>query len=198
MGTARLSLLFAAAAIAAAVAVSLFMVWREGPAGGGSGVALIGGDFRMVDHTGRTVTGDDFAGRYRLVYFGFTYCPDVCPTELQNMTVALDQLGPLADRIVPIFVTVDPVRDDVATMAAYVEHFHPSFVGLTGSVEQVAATARTFRVYYAKVGDDPDAYLMDHSSYVYLMDRDGVYVTHFTPNTPPEQMAERIRRTIAS
>ena len=114
----------------------------QGPAVQTSGKALIGGPFTLVDQTGKTVTDQDFRGRYMLVFFGFTHCPDICPAELQVMSAALDALGPKADSVVPIFITLDPERDTQAAMAAYVKNFGPRFVGLTGSSEQIAAAAK--------------------------------------------------------
>jgi len=160
-----------------------------------TGVAAVGGPFTLVDHRGRRVTEQDFAGRKMLVYFGFTFCPDVCPTALQVMAVALDALGEEARHITPVFITVDPERDDVATMAAYVQHFGDDFVGLTGTPEQIAAAAKAYRVYYRKV-EDPSSharYTMDHSSVVYLMDTDGTFLANFTHETRPERMAARLR-----
>lgn len=195
MSLARLSVVFAVVAIAMAVGISAFMFWRDGPPGGGGGTALIGGPFTLLDQHGRTVTEADLRDHVSLVYFGYTFCPDVCPTELLNISVAVNELGPRAAEVTPIFITVDPARDTVEAMAAYVGHFHPSLVGLTGSEAQVARAAKAYKVYYAKVADDSASdYLMDHSSYVYLMDREGRYLSHFGPGTPPEIMASRIRK----
>lgn len=189
----RFSLIMAGVAVALAIGLSVGLLFGE-RSGGGSGKAAIGGPFELVDHTGRTVTEADFDGQYTLVYFGFTFCPDVCPTELQAMSVALDMLGDDAEAITPIFITVDPERDTVELMATYREHFHPRMQALTGSNEQVAAAARAYRVYYAKVEDESSTeYLMDHSAYVYLMDKNGEYMKHFAPNTPPESYVEAIR-----
>jgi protein SCO1/2 len=198
MDARRFALIFAASAVAVAAAATLALLLL-GPSreSGGRGVALVGGPFELVDSTGRTVRDDAFRGRLMLVYFGYTWCPDVCPTELQNMSAALDLLGDDAAEVAPIFITVDPERDTVETMAEYQEHFHPSLVALTGSPTQVAAAAKAYRVYYAKgPADRPGEYLMDHSSFVYLMDRKGGYLTHFAPATPPEQMAARIRERL--
>lgn len=193
----RLSLV--AAVVAGVVAVSvLLLTLLPGvlPRGeGGSGVALIGGPFELVDHTGRTVTDQTWAGKPLLVYFGYTYCPDVCPTELSAMSSAMDLLNGDVD-VQPLFVTVDPARDTVQAMADYVAHFHPKMVGLTGSAEQVAAAAKAYRVYYARGPGDEESYLMDHSSFVYLMGRDHRYLAHFPPNTEPEAMARRIRELL--
>ncbi len=168
------------------------------PSQAGSGTPEIGGAFELVDQSGATRTQVDFAGRHMLVYFGYTYCPDVCPTSLSIMSQALDLLeaetGSLEDRVVPVFVTVDPARDDVAAMAAYAEHFHPRLVALTGSDEQIAAAAKAYRVYYRKA-EDPSAseYLMDHSSFIYLMGPDGTYVSHFAHNASPQEVAEGLK-----
>ena len=168
------------------------------PSQAGSGTPEIGGAFELLDQTGQTRTQADFAGRHMLVYFGYTYCPDVCPTSLSIMSQALDLLesetGSLEDRVVPVFVTVDPARDDVTAMAAYAEHFHSRLVALTGSDEQIAAAAKAYRVYYRRA-EDPSAseYLMDHSSFIYLMGPDGTYVSHFAHNASPQEIAEGLK-----
>lgn len=166
------------------------------PSAGGiqlaQGVSL-GGPFTLVDHTGRTVTERDFAGRPLLVYFGFTYCPDVCPTELGTIAAAIDALGPAGERVTPILVSIDPERDTPAALADYVSRFHPRMVGLTGSAEQVAAAARAYRVYYARVRPrDSTDYLMDHSSFIYFVGPDGRVRSLFRPETTPEAMAAAI------
>jgi len=168
----------------------------QGPAVQTSGKALIGGPFTLVDQTGKTVTDQDFRGRYRLVFFGFTHCPDICPAELQVMSAALDALGPKADSVVPIFITLDPERDTQAAMGAYVKNFGPRFVGLTGSSEQIAAAAKAYRVAYSKFQQDKTSsdYSIDHSALVYLMGKDGEYITHFAYGTPALQMTETLRR----
>jgi cytochrome oxidase Cu insertion factor (SCO1/SenC/PrrC family) len=161
-----------------------------------TGTATIGGSFELVDQTGRTVTDVDFRGKLMLIYFGYTFCPDVCPTELQAVAGTMDALGPDADRVQPIFITVDPERDTVPAMAEYVALFHPRMVGLTGTTEKVAAAARAYRVYYAKAKskDDESFYTMDHSSFIYLMGTDGRFLEAFGHGTPPDRMAEAIRR----
>lgn len=159
-----------------------------------TGTALIGGPFALTDHTGRRVTEKDFAGRYLLVFFGFTHCPDVCPAGLQVMAAALDQLGPKAEGVVPLFITVDPGRDTPETMKAYVSAFHPRLIGLTGTEADIKAAAKAYRVYFKRV-DDPQSpinYSMDHSAFIYLMDRSGAYVTHFRHSASPDEIAERI------
>ena len=180
-------------------AIAAFVLYGGGPGGGGR--ALIGGPFTLVDHTGKTRHDTDFRGRHMLIYFGYTFCPDVCPTALQVMTGALDQLDPAQQkRIAPIFITVDPARDTTDHLKTYVGNFHPQLVGLTGTEKQVADAARAYRVYFAKAkdaGESPD-YLMDHSSIVFLMGSDGGYISHFTHATAPEKMAEALRKQLGS
>jgi protein SCO1/2 len=163
-----------------------------------TGKALVGGPFELVDHTGKKVTDADFRGRFMLVYFGFTYCPDVCPSGLQVMSAALDQAGSKADQITPILITVDPQRDTPEQLAQYVPSFHPRLVGLTGSPDQVAAALKAYRVYAKKVEDPKSSagYTYDHSSIIYLMDRQGNYVAHFTHATPVERIAERLKQVL--
>ncbi|MCE8000181.1 MAG: SCO family protein [Rhodobiaceae bacterium] len=165
-----------------------------------SGAALIGGPFELVMHDGSTVTNETFKGELMLIYFGFTFCPDVCPTELQIMSNALDLVGDDAEQIRPILISIDPERDTAEAMAQYVSHFHPRMTGLTGTADQIAAAARAYRVYYERVEDPGSnaAYTMDHSSIVYLMDKDGQFITHFGPGTKPEKMAETIRSALSN
>lgn len=160
-----------------------------------SGTATVGGPFTLVDQQGRTVTDETFRGRWMLVFFGFTHCPDVCPTALNDMSAVLAELGTAADKVQPIFITVDPERDTVEAMSQYVANFDPRIVALTGTPEQIAQAAKAYRVYYKKVpqGDD---YTMDHTGILYLMDPQGRFMTHFTPNTPPADMAARIRKLL--
>src|SRR5437870_2948585 len=127
----------------------------------------IGGPFALVDHTGATRTEQDFRGKLVLVYFGFTYCPDVCPTDLQAMGLAVDKLDGAADRVQPLFITVDPERDTVAHLAQYVPMFHPRFIGLTGTPAAIHAAAAAYRAYYAKVPLSEGDYTVDHSSFIY-------------------------------
>jgi len=167
----------------------------SGAGRGESGAVTIGGPFALTDHTGQRTTDASFRGRLMLVYFGFTFCPDICPTELQSMSVALDQLGAEAAKVAPIFVTVDPERDTIKVMADYVGNFHPSMIGLTGSAEEVAAAARAYRVYFAKnrpkEGGD---YQVDHSGFIYLMGRDGRYLAHLRAGSTPEEISALLRK----
>ncbi len=187
-----LAAVFMTIAVAAIVAV---YVWRDE----GGGIAKIGGPFVLVDHTGRERTEADLKGRHALIYFGYSFCPDVCPTALADMLIALDELGPDAARVQPVFITIDPDRDTPAVLRDYIPNFHPRLMGLSGSAAQVSRAARAYRVYYAKV-DDPKAgedYLMDHSSVIYLMDPDGRYLTHFSHGTAPDTMARRLRELVS-
>lgn len=163
-----------------------------------TGKALVGGPFSLLDHTGRRVTDKDFRGRYMLVYFGFTYCPDVCPSGLQVISAALQKLEAKADRITPLFVTVDPERDTPAQLAEYVKSFHPRLVGLTGTSQEVDAAAKAYRVYYKKVQDEKSTagYTFDHTSIIYLMDPNGSYVTHFSHTTSVDTLAERLAKVL--
>ena len=163
-----------------------------------SGAALIGGPFSLVGADGKPVTDRDFRGRYMLIFFGFTHCPDICPAELQVIAQALEQLGDKAKTVVPIFITLDPERDTPEAMANYVKSFGPNFVGLTGSPEAIAAAAKAYRVAYSQVEnkDSPGDYSVDHSALVYLMDPEGRYVTHFSYGLSADQMAEKLEKSL--
>ena len=193
----RLRIAVLAGAIFLAVLAALFATNRwtaPVPAAGSSGKALVGGPFVLVDHHGMEVTDEDFRGRLLLVYFGYTFCPDVCPLELQTMSRVLELLGRDAGQIQPLFITIDPERDTPQVMADYVAHFHPGLVGLSGSAEQIRDVAGAYRVFYDKAEDGSDRrdYFMDHSSYVFVMDREGQYLRHFSANTSAEEMARGI------
>ena len=163
-----------------------------------SGAALIGGPFSLVGADGKPVTDRDFRGRYMLIFFGFTHCPDICPAELQVIAQALEQLGDKAKTVVPIFITLDPERDTPEAMANYVKSFGPNFVGLTGSPEAIAAAAKAYRVAYSQVENKDSAgdYSVDHSALVYLMDPEGRYVTHFSYGLSADQMAEKLEKSL--
>lgn len=158
----------------------------------------IGGPFALTDQNGKTVTSDSLKGKPTLIYFGYTYCPDVCPTSLLLMETAMEKLGPDSlKKVNLVFITVDPERDTTQLMKGYVENFGPTFIGLTGTPDQVAAAARAYRVYYQKVpGKDGAPYLMDHSSIVYLLDRNGRFVTHFTHEAKAEAIAAGVQRLL--
>jgi cytochrome oxidase Cu insertion factor (SCO1/SenC/PrrC family) len=164
----------------------------------GSGTALVGGPFTMVSQAGEEVTEKTFAGRYMLMFFGFTSCPDVCPTELQVMSEALNLLGPEANKITPVFVTLDPARDTPDVVKAYVANFDPRLVGLTGTQQQVADIAKAYRVYYQKVENpkNPDGYTMDHTSIIYLMGPAGDFRKHFSYETDAQKLAAGIKQIL--
>lgn len=187
-------------AIGALAAVLLIPGVRQGlaPSLPSVGRALVGGPFTLVDHTGRTVTDKDYRGRYMLILFGFTYCPDVCPSGLQVIAAALDKLGPKADKLVPLFVSVDPERDTPAQLAQYVPSFHKRLVGLTGTQAQVDAAAKAYRVYFKKVRDEKSTaqYTIDHSALIYLMAPDGSYITHFSHTVGPDALAAGIAKAL--
>ncbi len=163
--------------------------------GGGVGEVSIGGPFSLTDQNGRAVTEKDYLGKLQLIYFGFTSCPDICPTALQTVAIALDELGADAGKVTPILISVDPERDTPAAMKDYVASFHESMVGLTGTPEQVAAAAKAFRVYYQKVQLPGSSlgYSIDHSGFLYLMGRDGKYLAHFRHNSTPEEIVKKLR-----
>lgn len=157
----------------------------------------VGGPFVLIGHHGQPVTDRDFADQYMLIYFGFTYCPDICPTELAVMASAVEQVAAPAD-VAPIFITIDPERDTPEAMADYVALFHPRMVGLTGSEAQIAEAARAYRVFYQRVESaEFEDYLMDHSSFVYLVDPDGVTRLVFPYGTGAEAMAAQIDEILA-
>jgi len=156
----------------------------------------VGGPFSLVDGDGKAVSDSDFRGRWMLVYFGYTYCPDVCPTELQTISAALAKLGADAAKVAPMFITIDPARDTPAAIGSYVKLFDPKLIGLTGTAQQIADVAREYRVYYAKVtpkGASADGYLMDHSGFVYLMDPQGHFAALYNPATDADDMAAGLR-----
>jgi len=175
-------------------ALGLFFLQNShpGPKQISTGKALIGGPFALTDHTGKRVTEKDFEGKFMLVFFGYTFCPDFCPAELQVISAALDELGEKVKKVTPIFITIDPERDTVEQMKSYVSNFHEQLIGLTGSMEEIRAAAKVYRVYFKKVTSDASSsdYVMDHSSIVYLMSPQGEYLTHFAYGTGVEKMAE--------
>ncbi len=159
----------------------------------------IGGPYTLQASDGTAITEKTYRGKWQLVYFGYTLCPDACPTALNEIAGALQQLGPLADKVQPLFITVDPARDTPKVLGEYVKAFDPRIVGLTGTPDEIAAAARAYRVYYAKVADKdaPEGYLMDHSSVIYVMrPGDGRFVATFTNETTADQMAERLKKLI--
>jgi cytochrome oxidase Cu insertion factor (SCO1/SenC/PrrC family) len=165
-----------------------------------TGTVDIGGPFTLVDQRGQEVTEASLKGRYALVFFGFTNCPDICPLTLQIITQALEIAGPLGEDVVPVFITVDPERDTPDLMGQYIANFHPRFRALTGTAAAAKQAADGYRVFFRKAvasaaaSGDPSSYMMEHSGFVYFMGRDGAYITHFGTQTTAEAMAARIRQ----
>jgi cytochrome oxidase Cu insertion factor (SCO1/SenC/PrrC family) len=162
------------------------------------GQALVGGPFSLTDHNGRRVTEKDFLGKPMLVFFGFTFCPDICPSGLQVIAAAIDKLGPKAERIVPLFITIDPERDTPEQLKSYLASFHPRLVGLSGTVAEITDVAKKYRVYFKKVKDEKSSadYTMDHSTIVYLMDAKGKFVAHFSHSTSADKLAEGLGKLL--
>ncbi|HLI10817.1 MAG TPA: SCO family protein [Alphaproteobacteria bacterium] len=165
---------------------------------GKSTAFAIGGPFTLTGSDGKPVTDKSFRGKWLLIYFGYTYCPDVCPTTLNEIAQALDEIGPLANQVAPLFITVDPERDTPEVVGKYVKAFGPRIIGLTGTPEEIAAAAKEYRVYFKKAptGTGGNDYLMDHSSIIYLMNPEGQYVTLFAGDQKPDKIASRLRRVI--
>ncbi|KAH9552583.1 hypothetical protein CY35_09G074500 [Sphagnum magellanicum] len=169
-------------------------VARTGP---GVGKAAIGGPFKLVNQDGKEVTDKDFVGKWTLIYFGFTYCPDVCPDELTKLAEAVDEIEKkVGEQIVPVFISIDPERDTVEQIREYLKEFHPRLVGLTGSVKDIQEVAREYRVYYMKTEDEGNDYLVDHSIIMYLMDPNMDFVKFFGKNYDAKALAEGVSEEI--
>lgn len=159
-----------------------------------------GGAFQLIDHTGREVTAQDFRGQYMLVHFGYTSCPDVCPTTLSRMSTVMNLLGEEAKRVQPVLITIDPARDTPEVLAKYVASFHPKLTGLTGTEDQVRSAADAYMVFYAKPGDRDVQHegshaghdTVDHAAFTYLMGPDGRYLSVFPYGATAETMAKEI------
>ena len=168
------------------------------------GKGPVGGPFDLVDHTGQRRTDADFRGKLMLIYFGFTHCPDVCPTELLAISVALEKLGRAAETVQPLFITVDPQRDTPAVLADYVSSFHPRLVGLTGEPAAIKTVAHAYKTYFAKsavstsAGGSADDYSVDHTGFIYVVGPDGRYRGFLPPQLGPEQIAEALRPHLGS
>tara|TARA_R110002073_G_scaffold138601_1_gene288372 strand:- start:58 stop:681 length:624 start_codon:yes stop_codon:yes gene_type:complete len=160
--------------------------------------SAISTDFELVDHTGKTATDENFRGKWLLVFFGFTHCPDVCPTGLATIAQVMDELGPEGEEVQPLFVSIDSERDTPETMAEFVSAFHPRIVGLTGATEAIASAAKNFRVYYGRVDDasSPNGYTMEHTTSVYLIDPEGRFVKPYSYNATSDDIADDLRRKL--
>ena len=185
-----------------AAAVAGGVLWHESEKVPGlgrvvsTGQADIGGPFRLTDHTGKSVSDADFRGRYMLIYFGYSFCPDVCPTTLAVMAQALEKLGDRSQRIAPILITIDPERDTPKVLEDYVKAFGPSFVGLTGSADEIKAVEKKYRVYAVKKPLEGGNYGMDHSSVIYLMGPDGKLVSFYDEAISPDDLAKELKSKI--
>ncbi|MDB5401280.1 MAG: hypothetical protein QOD93_6786 [Acetobacteraceae bacterium] len=170
------------------------VLWLSGS--GGNNPISIGGPFTLEDGGGKPVTDRDFRGKYMLVYFGYTFCPDVCPTTLTAVADAMDKLGPAASRVQPLFITVDPKRDTPAVVKQYAAAFGPNIQGLTGTPEEIAQVAKEYRVYYAehRTGSGPNDYSMDHSSVLYLMSPDGSFVAPVRADESGDEIAANLKK----
>ena len=183
------------AAFGASLVIGLLVVlWAMGGLRSVTAPAAIGGPFQLTDQSGQTVSDQSLKGRPTLIFFGYTHCPDVCPTTLFEMSEVLKAMGADADRVNAYFVSVDPERDDVATIKSYLSSFDPHLKGLTGPPAAVADVLREYRVYARKVPSKDGDYTMDHTALIYLMDRDGRFVSPFNLNRKPEEAATDLKR----
>src|SRR5216684_9060612 len=158
----------------------------------------IGAPFTLTDHTGKQRSDTEFRGKLMVVYFGYTYCPDVCPTDLMAITQALDALGPAAEGVQPLFITIDPERDS-KVLADYIAAFHHSLIGLTGSADEIRKVANSYKAFYAKVQDERSGdYSIDHAGVIYLMGRNGEYLGFMPPQTNPGRLTEILRKHLAN
>lgn len=195
--TTRLLLILAAfmAGLVLCFTVVLIVTGR-GPESFAGTSAAIGGPFKLTDQNGKQITDRDLKGRPSLVFFGFTHCPEVCPTALFDISEILNKLGPDAAKVNAVFITVDPERDTPAVLKDYLASFNPRLVGIGGDAEALAAVAKAYRVYYKKVPTKDGDYTMDHTAIVYLMDRNGQFVAPFSLKRKPEEGAAELRRYI--
>lgn len=179
--------------LAIASLIAYFQIKAE--SGGAIVSKNFGGPYTLVDHTGKQVTDQDFKDQYRLIYFGFTYCPAICPTELQRISQVLDNLGEAGNKIQPIFISVDPERDTVDVMKNYISLFHPRLIGLTGTVEQVETIKKAYKIYAAKVQDETMSdYTVDHSSFIYFMGPDDTLIRIFKMDDSIEHITSIINQ----
>lgn len=191
----RFALMAAVFALGLVVCLGLVVLLTRGLGGPeGTAGAAVGGSYRLTDQNGAPFSDDQLRGRPYLMFFGFTHCPDVCPTSLWEASEVLRALGPDADRTAVIFVSVDPERDTPALLKTYLASFDPHIRGLTGTPEEIAAVAKKFRVYYKKISLEDGDYTMDHTAIVYLMDKQGRFVAPFNIKRPPEQAAADLRK----
>jgi protein SCO1/2 len=177
-------------AIALTIGLSFAVMTDKQP-----GNVSLGGAFTLTDQSGKTITEKDLLGKYTLVFFGFTNCPDVCPTTLMEISQVMESLGEKGKELLPVFISVDAGGDTPETMKSYLSNFNPAIIGLTGTEEQIKQVTTAYKVYYAKV-DQPNStsgYTMDHSAFIYFMDRDGKYITHLNYKDPAEKIISTLK-----
>lgn len=191
----RRALLIAAAALLAAA--PLAACDRQDGANAVRPMAKIGGPFNLVDMNGKPVTEQSLLGKPTAIFFGFTFCPEVCPTTLTDLTVWLQMLGPDADKLNVVFVSVDPERDTPEQLRTYLSNFDPRIQGITGTPDAVAKAAKAYRVYYQKVPQDGGGYTIDHSSSVYLFDAKGQFVAPIAYQSPPDRAVHQLQSLLA-
>jgi protein SCO1/2 len=161
-----------------------------------SGQIAVGGPYALIDQNGQPRSSADFRGKFQLIYFGYTFCPDVCPTTLALIAAAMDKLGPAQNRITPIFITIDPARDKPEVLKKYLAAFGPRFVGLTGAPDQIAQVEKEYRVFAKKQPLAGGNYSMDHSSVIYLMGPDGKLVSFYDEAASPDDLAKDLREKL--
>lgn len=201
MNKIRLGILFLSIVAGFAIALAAAYIQKNGfPKSSGDTLIAVtddafGGPFTLVDQDGKQVTEKDYTGRYRLIYFGFTYCPAICPTELSKITAALNKLGGKSKDILPMFITIDPERDTAEKIKNYIKLFHPSLVGLTGTTEQIKTVLKNYKIYAAKRQDPSmSEYTMDHSSFIYLIAPDDRLLHIFKMQDDADAMADVMGR----
>jgi protein SCO1/2 len=191
----QLSTLLLVAALALSV-VAAWLLWRAADQTGAERERAAAVSFALTDQDGRVRTDKDFRGRWVLLYFGYSYCPDVCPTTLAVMASTLEQLGAAADQVVPVFVSVDPARDTPAVLKTYLAAFGPRFVGLTGTPDAIAKLARAYGVYFQKHPLPGGSYSVDHTSAIYLLDREGRFVKSLDEQAGPKALAADLKKAL--
>jgi protein SCO1 len=200
-GTPRFLLIAAALAglLVLATGLLLFLGYRDNPRGIAGTVlsSAIGGPFNLVDQNGRPFSDADLKGKWHLVFFGFTHCPDLCPTTLNELALAIDRLGNERDKVGIVMITVDPERDTQEALKSYIASFDAPVTALTGTQEQVAEAAKAYRVYSAKRPTGNGNYDVDHSAAIYVMDPQGRFTATFTPDTGADAIAERMRKLLS-
>jgi protein SCO1/2 len=189
----RLLIAVAAAAVLGLGAGAALLAMNR-PSDSAAADLRIGGHFALATPDGRAVTDASYRGKWLLIYFGYTFCPDACPTALSSIGTALDRLGPLADKVQPLFITVDPERDTPAVVAGYVKSFDPRIIGLVGTPEQIAAVAKEYRVYYITRSLGDGDYAVDHSSFIYVVNPRGEFVRLLTGDLPGHALADELRQ----